>query len=309
MKGPVSVSGIEGKVRNFTTQIPSYGDSQLESELEHDRVVVNDQKISFDWDIVQSATPLATLAAVLAGFVVLAIVAILTSEPTSGEKKVRYTPLIPFLGAFFTLALASFLFSVLAGSGPTGGGRLLPLTEAYFNSLIFGCGVVQMCVGIAWFMEGYVTSSVNPVRGTARWIVHVGVLLAAVATAGVLVQPLFVVSADELKGVVAWSLMAGLPIIAVRIGIGFRAAGDPDRLRDATYEGVVLALVATIGYGLASVAAEDIIRAWYGWVFIMMVVAQLLLCALIVAYEAALPLWPGEKGYKAVPEANAMPTS
>lgn len=306
MKGAVSVSGIKDPVHSFTTEVPSYGDGDLESELEHDGVKINEQKIPFDWDIVVSATPLATLAAILAGFVIVSIVAILTFAPDSGVEGQRYAPLIPFLGAFFTLVLATFLFSVLAGSGASGGARLLPLTEGYFISLVFGCGVVQTCVGIEWLMEDYkVAAGVKPVRQTARWIVHLGVLLAAVATAGVLVQPLFILSADQgLKGSVAWILMAGLPVLAIPLGTLFRETKDPDRLKDATFEAVLLALGATIGYGVTSTFTEQVIRSSYGPFFFGMVFAQLLLCALITAYEAALPLFETAEAQPAVRQAE-----
>jgi hypothetical protein len=99
--------------------------------------------------------------------------------------------------------------------------------------------------------------------------------------------------------------MAGLPILAIPIGTRFRAIKDPDRLRDATYEAVLLALGATVGYGVTSTFTEQMIRSSYGAFFLGMVVAQLLLCALIAAYEAALPIFKTADDQPAVRAARA----
>src|SRR5579864_8868500 len=261
MKTPIKLSGVEGTVLSFTTLIPTSGDGDLEAQLEKYKVTIDDPKITFNWDIVQSATPFATLAAILA---------MLTFPPNAGDKGKRYAPLVPFLAAFFTLILAAFLFSVLAGLGSSGGNRLLPLAEGYFLSWIFGCGVVQTCVGMAFLMEDYQTTvDVKPVRRTARWIVHLGVVLAAVATSGVLVQPLFVLYPDQgVEGTVAWILMGILPMLAIPIGAAFRRSRIIDNLRDTTYVAIAMVLIVTFLYGIASAMTEQEIRASYGAQFI-----------------------------------------
>lgn len=315
MKSPVYLSDLRKSVVSFTTQIPSSGDTGLESQLEQQQVVVNDMKIYFDWDVVGSAIPFATLAAILAGFVIISIVAMLTFKPDAGDTKFRYLPLIPFLGAFFTLVVAAFLFSVLAGDGATGGNRLLPLAEGYFLSFVFGSGVVQTCVGIAWLLDVYRTSFGHaPVKLTARWIVHMTVGLVGVSTAGVLVQPLFVLYSDQgNEGMFAWALMAALPILAIPIGNRLRPIfaalrprerkdsattelpGQVDHLVVTTGVAMVFVLLAAIGYGAATVSTEQAVRAGYGLVFTILVVAQLLLCGVFAAYESSLPLLPSEE--------------
>ena len=306
MKKPVKLDGISGNVLSFTSLIPTYGDGDLEAQLEKDGVRIDDARIAFTWDIVVAATPFATLAAILAGFVIVAIVAMITFPPDIKDEEHRrrqYAPLIPFLGAFFTLILAAFLFSVLAGNGSSGGNRLLPLAEGYFLSWIFGCGVVQTCVGLALLMGDYqITFAVHPVRSTARAIVHLGVVLAAIATAGVLVQPLFVLYPDQgIEGRIAWVLMAGLPILAVPLGAAFRESRILDNLKDTTYVAMFMVLAATLAYGVASAVTEQEIRAWYGVLFIGMVVAQLALCGVFAAYEATLSLLDAGKPAPAAP--------
>ena len=325
MRSPLTLKGFKKPVRSFTTQIPSYGDPNLESELEGVHAVINEQKIVFDWDVVQSATPFATLAAILAGFVVIAIVAILTFGPTAGAAEQQYAPLVPFLAAFFTLILAAFLFSVLAGSGAAGGNRLLPLAEGSCLSWIYGGGVVQTCGGIAWLMTDYqVSSAVEPVNRTARWIVHLGVGLAAIATSGILVQPLYVLYSDQgAEGNAAWALTAALPIVAIPIGARFRKrvlAGEVNRasgksqtaslvlLKYTTWLAIALVLVMTVGYGAASGSTEQVIRSSYGLLFGLMVLAQIALCGLFAAYEASLP--PLEREVpKPAPGVGAAPVS
>lgn len=300
MKQPVKLHGISGSVVSFTTLIPTFGDGDLEAQLEKDGVTVDDARITFSWDIVVAATPFATLAAILAGFVIVAIVAMITFPPdihTKEHEQREWAPLIPFLGAFLSLILAAFLFSVLAGNGSSGGNRLLPLAEGYFLSWIFGCGVVQTCVGLALLMGDYkITFTVNVVRRTARTIVHLGVVLAAIATAGVLVQPLFVLYPDQgVEGGIAWVLMALLPILAVPLGAAFRESRILDNLKDTTYFAMFMVLAATLVYGALSTVTEQEIRVGYGALFIGMVVAQLLLCGLFAAYEATLSLLDPDK--------------
>lgn len=292
MKVAESIQGAGSPVLSFTTEIPTYGDADLQALLERNNVTVNPGKDTFNWDVVLSATPFSTLAAILAGFVIIAIVAMLTFPPNAGEEKKQYAPLIPLLAAFFTLVLAAFLFSVLSGAGTTGGNRLLPLTEGYFLSWIFGCGVVQTCVGITWLMQDYKTSSgAEPVRETARWIVHLGVGLAAVATSGILVQPLFVLYANqESVGTIAWIGMGLLPILAVPIAGPIRRYWSPDHLKMTTAVAIVLTLIATVGYGAASAFTEQQVRGIYGPVFDFMVVMQVVLCGIFTAYEASLPI-------------------
>jgi hypothetical protein len=308
MKSPVRLSGISSTVQSFTTVIPAYGDGDLEGQLEKDGVKIDDGRITFGWDIVVAATPFATLAAILAGFVIVAIVAMITFPPNIKDADLRekqYAPLIPFLGAFFTLILAAFLFSVLAGNGSSGGNRLLPLAEGYFLSWIFGCGVVQTCVGLALLMGDYqVTFAVGAVRRTAEAIVHLGVVLAAVATAGVLVQPLFVLYPDRgVEGSIAWVFMAALPILAIPLGAAFRETRGLDELRHTTNLAMAMVLVLTVAYGVASAGTEQEIRVWYGALFIGTVVAQLALCGLFAGYEATLSLLSPKPAEPAAPRA------
>ena len=90
---PVQEPGSTTVSTSFTTRLPSFGDPTLEAALESDKAQINPGRASFTWDVAATASPLSTLAAVLAGFVLIAIVAILTFPPSGPIPK--HDPLHP----------------------------------------------------------------------------------------------------------------------------------------------------------------------------------------------------------------------
>jgi hypothetical protein len=270
----------------FRTTIPSSGDPALVGDLELAGVQVNPPRTSFFWDFVASAPAFSTLAAVLAGFVIIAIVAILTFPPEGSVPK--HIPLAPLLTAFLSLVVASFLFAVMAGFGTTGT-SLASHAEGFCLSWILALGVVQTCVGVTWLLMSY--DMPPEVLRPALWIVDCTVGVAAAATSGVLVLPLYELYGSEvIRNGVAWVMIFGVLLLSIPIGHRWRAMGQLPLIQWMTFPALIAVLAIAAAFGALTALGGSSVRDAYAWAFGSLVVAQLALGALFAAYEAGVPL-------------------
>lgn len=277
----------------FTTALPSFGDPELEALVEATpgcgghRVSINAERVAFRWDFIVSATPLSTFAAILAGFVIVAVATIL-SFPKEGSIP-AHIPLQPLLTAFLTLVVAAFLFAVLAGSPPGGGDRLLPLAQGYAISWVLVFGILQTAVGIAWLMKHFVVDE-SALRA-ARWVVHVSILVLAVAIAGAITQPLYVLYPGRSnQDGAAWAILGAVPLIAIPVGIWFNTDRSHELLAQLTRPAMGLVVAGFICSGVLLGMTEEDARNGYKLLFSSMVAAQAVLAGVFIMYEASLPV-------------------
>ena len=278
----------------FSTVLPNFGDGELEALIESarcngHRVAINPERVVFRWDYVLSATPLSTFAAVLAGFVIIAVATIL-SLPKEGSIP-PYIPLQPLLTAFLTLVVAAFLFAVLAGLPAGGGDRLLPLAQGYAVSWILVFGILQTAVGISWLVKHFVVDvNQDAALRTARLVVHVSIVVLAVAIAGAVTQPLYVLYPDRaIEDGAAWAIVGIVPLVAIPVGIWFNRGRDHKLVRHLTTPALGLVILAFLGAGVLLGSTEDDVRNGYKVLFSLMVAAQVVLGGVFTLYEAALP--------------------
>lgn len=294
---PIAEPGTGRLSTSFTSQLPTFADAELEPALEADKALINSARESFTWDVVPAAPSLSTLSAVLAGFVLIAVVAILTFPPRGPIP--THDPLHPMLAAFITLVVAALLYAVLAGGGSSGGTHLAPLAEDYVVSWILAYGVLQTSVGIAWLLRDYGVAD-DAVRA-ARLMVHTAVVVLAASLAGILVQPLYVLyPTSAVANGIAWGVTAALPVLAGLLGESAASAtagsdaatarAQLRRLKQMTPVALALLVAAVVGFGVISGSSEETVRqGGYRTVFSVLVAAQVLLAWLVFRYELVLP--------------------
>lgn len=282
----------------FVTRRPQFGDPELEHELEAANVQINPLTHSaLAWDIVVSATPFGTLSAVLAGFVFIGIIGILTLPP-HGDDKPRpplavlneqiKLPLLALVQAFLTLVDAGFLFSVLAGES-SGAGRIAPVFAGFLPSWLLALGVVQMAVAIAWILYRY--EHVWPVVLAGNWIAYFAVGLALVSTAGVLVTPVYdQPSIGEIGAGLAWGF-AAIPVWAGCVALGWRwnsrSSITPYFL---TWPMIIAVGLVTAAYvALTAFGSETNVAQYFPLFFRIAVAWQVALGGLCGLYLAGLP--------------------
>jgi hypothetical protein len=298
------IIGLSSRVKStrFRTTRPTFEDPELAALLSKHPIVINGNGQPPTWDIVLSSGLFSTLSAVLAGFVFIALIGILTIPP-GGEGKPRPSePLIPLLQSFTSLVLSSFLWGVLAGGG-TAQNRVTPLIEGFCLSWVFALGVVQTAVGIAWVLKVYLDhdsddTSANPISAdtvvnAGRWVVHFAVGLAAVSTAGVLTQSLYVLAPNRgVYDAFAWFLIA-VPMIVVPVGWGLTWASRVRNETDFLAALTILALLGITGvtvlYLLITAILPDFLGGRFQWYFAGLLAIEFSLGALFTAYETALP--------------------
>jgi hypothetical protein len=272
--------------KTFRTTIPGSGDPALVGDLELAGVQVNPPRTSFSWDFIVSAPAFSTLAAVLAGFVIIAIVAILTFPPAGSIPK--HVPLAPLLTAFLSLVVASFLFAVMAGFS-TAGTSLASHAEGFCLSWILALGVVQTCVGITWLLMSY--DMPREVLRPALWIVDCTVGVAAAATSGVLVLPLYELYGNEvIRNGIAWVVIFGVLLLSIPIGHRWRSMGQLPLIQWLTLPALIAVLAVAAAFGALTALGGSAVRDVYAWAFGSLVVAEVALGALFAAYEAGVPI-------------------
>ncbi len=107
------------------------------------------------WSAVTSATPNATLAGVLAGFLLNAIILVLTRGP-AGFGQVRALSFL--FAAFVALALDSYLFGLVTGDHTC----RRAWTEAMLAAGLLGLGAVAIIAGFALLMAEYIPTGEIP---------------------------------------------------------------------------------------------------------------------------------------------------
>jgi hypothetical protein len=271
-----------------TTRFPAYTDQSLETVLESRGVVINDPKMAIaPWDIVSSAAPFALFGAVMAGFVFIALIGILTQPPRGPGFPIPAAPLAALIQAFLSLVAAAFLLSVLAG-GSAAAGRLMPIVEGFTLSWLLALGVVQTAVAIAWVMSEYKVD--RRVVAAANFIVIFGIGLAAVSTAGIIVTPLYESETSPQTAALIWLLMAAPFVVSLWLGRRWRTkTGEAGIywLNNPALGGVV---IVTVAYLLVSAFLTDsALRSHLGAAILAMELAQLGLAGLFAGYSASLP--------------------
>lgn len=276
---------------------PAFEDPDLEHALEIGKVQINPiQHSSLAWDIVVSATTFATLSAILAGFVFIGIIGILTLPP-HGEDQPRpplavlneeiRLPLLALVQAFLTLVDAAFLFSILAGES-SGAGRVGPIFEGFSPSWLLALGVVQMAVAIAWILDRYELDW--PVVRTSNWIAYFAVALALVSTAGVLVTPIYnVPSVSGGEAGLLWAVAAAPVLACLALGWrwNYRSSASPYQL--------TLPMIIAVGFvtatyvTLTALAGENEFVKNFRIFFLVAVASQVALAGLSALYLASLP--------------------
>jgi len=297
---PIKPEGAAEKTTMFRSTLPSFGDPRLLSALGRTVAINPTSAPRYSWDVVVAATPFSTLAAVLAGFALVSMVAIVTLRPQDDGDKATGKPfnvdkLKPLLSAFLTLTVAAFMYAVLSGSPQTGGQSINQLFGANIVDWIFALGVLQVAVGITWMLFHYNAAAADT---TTRWIVHAAVAVLAFALSGVAVQPLFIEYPEGLwfNGA-TWILSASILLAAQFIGMGRweRTSSDDalGHLRWVTRVAMVVVVCGVLLYGGTSAFSGTQYSAPRALLFSLPVIAPLGLAFFVLMYEATLPN-PGE---------------
>src|SRR6266487_3287149 len=137
------------------------------------------------WNISQSASAYSSLAGVLAGFLVTAIVLSLSNPPRREEVKDISLPLYGAAVACLSLTLSSFLFAQLVGDETTS--RAYLLGSAAFGT--FALAILQLILSLLWFFKLY---GIPPAILSSMNLLFQGVLVTAILY-------LFLTSVDILR--------------------------------------------------------------------------------------------------------------
>ena len=106
---------------------------------------------STGWSAVSSALANATLAGLLAGFMLNGIVVLLSRQPEPGQRVGYFQSASLLFAAFVTLGLDSFLFGLITGDTATVACRRA-WTEAMFAAGLLGVGTVAVVVSIVFLL-------------------------------------------------------------------------------------------------------------------------------------------------------------
>jgi hypothetical protein len=215
------------------------------------------------WTPVGAASAFSGFAAILAGLVFGGIVVLLSLPPRRKLEFDRSRPLALLTAAFFSLAVAAFLFASLSGERPEF--ALHTYVEAIFPSAILSLGVVQVSVSLVWLFEAYgVHPTKQPSVSSLGFIVHGTVLLSAVLLAGLITGPIFESFVHpRVAPFPAWILIAaviGSPV-PLRFLLNFRL--DWRALRTMLTVSVALGLAAAAGEAYSGTLSDDDVRRLY----------------------------------------------
>ena len=106
---------------------------------------------STGWSAVSSALANATLAGLLAGFMLNGIVVLLSRQPESGQRVGYFQSASLLFAAFVALGLDSFLFGLITGD-QAGVACRRAWTEAMFAAGLLGVGTVAVVVSIVFLL-------------------------------------------------------------------------------------------------------------------------------------------------------------
>lgn len=210
---------------------------------------------TLDWSPIGSAASHSQLAGVIAGLVFAAIIVIVERQGPAGRHTEALTM---FLAGFFTFALDSFLFAVVAGERTC----VRAWTETMIGAGLLGYGAVSLFVGIAWLLHERGLGGTVPFRVT-RVIVYALVFI-EVAQLNATVR-------DYLRdirppGHTGWldalltvGLVVGIAVIAAHALLAVRLRRWTRRSAGVSaYVAIGYALACALAFGLLTVAGPGL---------------------------------------------------
>jgi hypothetical protein len=128
----------------------------------HTRLVIS-PCASTGWSAVSSALANATLAGLLAGFMLNGIVVLLSRQPGPGQRVGYFQSASLLFAAFVTLGLDSFLFGLITGDQADVACRRA-WTEAMFAAGLLGVGTVAVVVSIVFLLGVFFDPAIRQAR-------------------------------------------------------------------------------------------------------------------------------------------------
>ncbi|MDP9794916.1 drug/metabolite transporter (DMT)-like permease [Catenuloplanes nepalensis] len=205
---------------------------------------------ALDWSPVGSAASHSQLGGVVAGLVFAAII-VIVERPSSASRPTE--ALTMFLAGFFTFALDSFLFAVVAGD------HTCPRawTETMLGAGLLGYGAVSLFVGIAWLLYERGLHDTVPFQVT-RVIVYALVLI-EIAQLNVTARDYL----QDIRGSGSSGWLGALLSVGLVIGVALLAVHAllAGRLCRWSRAAVGVSAYVAIGYALASALAFGLATA------------------------------------------------
>ncbi|MDR7275174.1 hypothetical protein [Catenuloplanes atrovinosus] len=205
---------------------------------------------ALDWSPIGSAASHSQLAGVVAGLVFAAII-VIVERPSATARPTE--ALTMFLAGFFTFALDSFLFAVIAGDRTCA----RAWTETMIGAGLLGYGAVSLFVGIAWLLYERGLGDTVPFRVT-RVIVYALVIIEVAqlnATARDYLRDIRPAGDGAwLDGLLTVGLVIGLAVIAGHAVLAARLCGWARRsVGVSAYVAIGYALASALAFGLLTV--------------------------------------------------------
>jgi hypothetical protein len=122
---------------------------------------------SAGWSAVTSATANATLAGLLAGFMLNGIVVLLSRQPGPGQRVGYFQSASLLFAAFVALGLDSFLFGLITGDQTPVACRRA-WTEAMFAAGLLGVGTVAVVVSIVFLLGVFFDPAIRLARSRTQ---------------------------------------------------------------------------------------------------------------------------------------------
>ncbi|MGV0603377.1 hypothetical protein [Mycolicibacterium sp. XJ1904] len=140
------------------------------------------------WSIISSSTSNATLAAILAGFMIPAIIFLLGSGHDASSHTVAL-----FASGFLVLGLNSYIFGTISAPPVDGDGNIraggeyvcsLSWTQGMAASGMLGVGSVLLVAGLTWMFAHHIKLDTrDPKWADDKWLVVLGGLLVSIIIA------------------------------------------------------------------------------------------------------------------------------
>jgi hypothetical protein len=221
---------------------------------------MNDVSQSEHWDITKSADKLGSLAGILAAFAFGALVIMVTAPPKT-QNVATASALHLMLGSFFSLIVASFLFSVLAGYG-SAVQKYRPFVEGLLASWILALSTVELCLCTVWLLKSY---NVQPdALTTGRAIVYGAIVISSLSLTGVAVAPLFQRSGSSRRLMATWIVISLLPVLAIPIGWWVLPQNQSASVQLTVGASVSSTVVMALAFALVDTRTDGEVKRWYG---------------------------------------------
>lgn len=202
--------------------------------------------VGVDWNPITAAPAQSAFIAVLAGFVFIGIVHLLTDR----ERRYSGSTLVLFIAAFLCLAAGSYLGSLVSGEVAC----LRAWSESMFVSGLLAVGVVAMLCGLAWLIPDHLGA-----HRPTRWFVMTSVLLVALVVTELLtttargyildnpVKPVW-------RDIATWYVLAMPAIIVAFLARNIAHRGGAQRISGYQQAAVTVAGGVILIYVLGSLA-------------------------------------------------------